>query len=120
MRILVDENIPKGITDWLRSTGHDVLVAAETQPGIPDASWLAIAERDQRCILTSDKDFGELVFRDGLASQGVLLLRLDDLLPAEMLSRLQDTWSVVEANSDRQFIVITPTKVRVRPLPSPP
>jgi predicted nuclease of predicted toxin-antitoxin system len=66
MRILVDENIPKGVSDWLRSTGHDVLVAAELRAGTPDIDWLAVADREQRCILTSDKDFGELVFRDGL------------------------------------------------------
>jgi len=117
MKILSDENIPKDIVTWLRSAGHDVLAAADIQPGAPDGDWVSRADREQRLILTSDKDFGELVFRDGLTSQGIVLLRLDDVVPAEMLSRSQDAWSVVEANPTGQFIVITPTKVRVRPLP---
>jgi predicted nuclease of predicted toxin-antitoxin system len=117
MKILADENIPKDIVHWLRNEKHDVLLAAEFHPGAADADWVAHAAQEQRLILASDKDFGELIFRDGLTSQGIALLRMDDLLPAEMLARIQDTWSIVEANPEGQFIVITPTKVRVRPFP---
>ncbi|WP_425616905.1 DUF5615 family PIN-like protein [Anatilimnocola sp. NA78] len=121
MKLLADENIPYDISSWLRAMGHDVLVAVEIHPGAADSDWVVRAEQEQRLILTSDKDYGELIFRDRLTSQGVVLLRMDDILPAEMLARLQVVWSVVEANPQGQFIVITPTRIRVRPLPpSPP
>jgi predicted nuclease of predicted toxin-antitoxin system len=114
MRILADENVARDIVAWLRSGGHDVLFAAETSPGTADARWVHIAEQEQRVILTSDKDFGELVFRDGLTSHGVVLLRLDELPVPAILARLRAVWSVVEANPARRFIVITEKKVRVR------
>ncbi len=117
MRILADENVPKDIAGWLRIAGHDVLVAAESEPGAADSDWVERADREQRLLLTSDKDYGDLVFRDKLTSHGIVLLRLDDLTPAEMLLRLQNAWSVVEANPTGQFIVVTPKKIRVRPLP---
>ncbi len=77
MRILADENIARDIVAWLRSGGHDVLFAAKASPGTADIRWVETAEREQHVILTSDKDFGELVFRDRLTSHGVVLLRLD-------------------------------------------
>jgi predicted nuclease of predicted toxin-antitoxin system len=120
MQILADENVAKDVLAWLRASGHDVLFAGDVQAGAPDANWAARAEQEQRLILTADKDFGELVFRDGLSTHGVVLLRLDDLTVAEILARLQSVWSVVEANPSGKFIVVTETKVRVRPMPMVP
>ena len=120
MRILADENVARDVVAWLRTTGHDVLYAAEARAGAADVDWAARAEAEQRVILTSDKDFGELVFRDRLASSGVVLLRLDDLTVAEILARLQAVWSFVEANPTGRFIVITERKVRGRSLPPTP
>jgi predicted nuclease of predicted toxin-antitoxin system len=120
MRVLADENVPRDIVAWLRTTGHDVLFAAEADAGASDMSWALRAEWEQRVILTSDKDFGELVFRDGHATHGIVLLRLDELAVPGVLARLQAVWSVVEANPSGRFIVITETKVRVRLLPSAP
>jgi predicted nuclease of predicted toxin-antitoxin system len=118
MRLFADENIPKAIVDWLRASGHDVLYAWEEQPGERDPVWLAEAEAQQRLILTSDKDFGELVFRNRMNSHGVVLLRLYNHSLADRIARLESTWSSIEANFAGKFIVVTPKKVRVRSLPS--
>jgi predicted nuclease of predicted toxin-antitoxin system len=118
MKLLADENLARDIVGWLRGNGHDVVYAAEIRPGATDVDWLNQAEREGRILLTSDKDFGELVFRDGLNSHGVVLLRLEDFTVSEALVRLQGVWSVIEANPAGQLIVVTENKVRVRPLPS--
>jgi len=120
VRLLSDENVARDVLTWLRTTGHEVLSAAEVGAGTPDVNWTVRAEHEQRVILTFDKDFGELVFRDGLTTHGIVLLRLDDLTVPEILARIQSVWSVVEANPSGRFIVITENKVRVRPLPSAP
>jgi predicted nuclease of predicted toxin-antitoxin system len=119
MKLLADENVARDVVAWLRTSGNDVLFAAEAQAGAPDVHWAARAEQEQRVILTSDKDFGELVFRDGLASHGIVLLRLEDLTVSDIVARLQSVWAVVEANPSR-FIVITESKVRIRSLPLAP
>ncbi|MBI1832489.1 MAG: DUF5615 family PIN-like protein [Planctomycetes bacterium] len=120
MRFLADENVARDLVAWLRAGGHDVLYAAEAQAGASDLSWAIRAEQEQRIILTQDKDFGELVFRDGQTTHGIILLRLDELPVSAILARLQAVWAVVEANPSGRFIVITETKVRVRPLPQAP
>jgi predicted nuclease of predicted toxin-antitoxin system len=77
---------------------------------------LSLAEAEGRLILTSDKDFVELIFRDHLTSHGVILLRLGNMYLADRLARLEEAWPTVEAHPAAKFLVITPTKVRVRDL----
>ena len=66
-------------------------------------------------LLTSDKDFGELVHRLGKVNDGVVLIRLSGL-SADSKARL-----VVEAMSTRSgelvraFSVLSPGMLRIRP-----
>ncbi len=116
MKFFADENVARAIVSWVRAAGHDVLYAAEQRPGEADAVWLREAESQQRLILTCDKDFGELIFRDRMNSYGVVLLRMEDIPLAARIARLDAAWAVVESNPEGKFIVITDRKVRVRSL----
>jgi predicted nuclease of predicted toxin-antitoxin system len=119
MKFFADENVAQLIIQWLRQAGHDVLSAAEAGPGEDDAIWLHHAEQSRRVIVTSDKDFGELIFRDRLNSHGIVLLRMHRLSLRERLACLARVWSIVEANPKGKFIVITEGRIRVRSLKRP-
>ena len=114
MQFLADVNIAARVVSALRSFGHDVLYAAEHQAGASDPIWLAKAEAEGRLLLTADKDFGELVFRDRLNTHSVVLLRLEHLTIEQRIARLGEVLSVIEANPEGRFIVVTEGKVRVR------
>ena len=116
MKFFADENVARLIVQWLRKRGHDVLYAAEVAPGRDDAVWQHQAEQSERLIVTADKDFGDLIFRDRLNSHGVVLIRMHRLSLRERLARLAEVWSIVEANPKGKFIVITEGRVRVRNL----
>jgi predicted nuclease of predicted toxin-antitoxin system len=116
MKYLADENVARRIVTWLRDRGDDVLYAADERAGEIDSAWIDEAEAEGRLVLTSDKDFGDLIFRDGLTSRGVVLIRLEKLSMDARIKRLERSWSVVEANPSGCFIVITPRRVRVRPI----
>lgn len=81
MRLVADESVEGPTVSALRAAGHAVLFIAETSPGIEDGQVLEIARREQALLLTADKDFGELVFRNREPHCGVLLIRSpeDDL-----------------------------------------
>jgi predicted nuclease of predicted toxin-antitoxin system len=79
------------IADWLRANGHDVGSAGELSPGSPDKYWLQFVNFEARLILTSDKDFGELVFGNRQSSLEIVLLRLDSLPMAKKVQRLCET-----------------------------
>ncbi len=120
MKLLADENLHGQIVQWLRRQGHDVLWATESLLSEPDHVLLTTAEEQARIVVTADLDFGELIFNQGLNSHGVILLRLEKLLPLERIARLEAIWPVIEANPSGSFIVITPRRVRIRPLSSAP
>ncbi len=61
----------------MRPAGHDVYSATEAKPGAADLRLLERAIREDRLIVTFDRDFGELaVRRPNRPAAGVLLLRI--------------------------------------------
>lgn len=114
MKLYADEGMDRQIVDALRGAGFDAAYAAESDPSAADDSVLAKAAAEGRLLLTSDKDFGELVHRLGKASAGVMLIRLSGL-SAELKAKL-----VVEAISAhpgelaRAFSVLSPGVLRIR------
>jgi predicted nuclease of predicted toxin-antitoxin system len=87
VRFLADESIDGPIVHGLRAAGHDVTYVAELAPSLVDEDVLALARQAHAVLVTSDKDFGELVFARALPHDGVLLLRLHGLDPAEKVDR---------------------------------
>lgn len=65
-------------------------------------------------LVTTGKDFGELVFHRRLVCQGVVLIRLESSFIADRLQRPAQVWTDVEAQAADKFIVISSRKVRVR------
>ena len=60
MRLLADENFPGAAVAALEAAGHDVVWVRTEAPGTIDSDVLAWAAREERILLTFDKDFGEL------------------------------------------------------------
>ncbi len=116
MKFLADENMSRAIVTRLRDLGHDVLYAADDKPGAADSGWLDRAEADGRIVLTANKDFGDLIYRDRLISHGVILLRLGDMLLTDRVARLEQAWAIVELHPTGKFIAIAPSKIRIRDL----
>jgi predicted nuclease of predicted toxin-antitoxin system len=75
LRILADESVEGEIVAYLRAEGHDVAYVPETSAGIHDDEVLAMANAQDRVLLTEDKDFGDLAFFYGDRSSGIVLLR---------------------------------------------
>ncbi len=66
MNLVADENVDAGIVSALRDAGHAVTFVRELDSGIDDQQALRLAESQRALLLTSEKDFGELVFRQRL------------------------------------------------------
>lgn len=83
MRLVADESVEGPTVSALRAAGYTVLFVAETSPGIEDSEVLSLARREQALLLSADKDFGELVFRNREPHCGVLLIRSPENDPEE-------------------------------------
>jgi len=116
MKFLADENFPYPSVHTLRAAGLDVVSIQEIAPSITDTNVIAVAQQAGRTILTFDRDFGELVFRDGLRPlAGVVYFRALDYRPAEpaqwLLALLT---SDSELSFQRRFTTLTPEMSRQR------
>jgi predicted nuclease of predicted toxin-antitoxin system len=115
LRLLCDEGVERQIVESLRSAGHVVSYIAESDPGLTDEAVLALANESGALLVTNDKDFGELVFRRGLISQGVMLLRLAGMAPVEKGRLVAAVVAEHEVELQSAFCVVTSTAVRIRP-----
>lgn len=70
MNLLADESVDRQMVDRLRSDGHEVSYIAEIDPSISDDKVFDLANENNALLITADKDFGEIVFRDNRLSSG--------------------------------------------------
>lgn len=115
MNLLVDESVDQQIVERLREDGHDVLYIAEVEPSISDNAVFDRANENAALLITSDKDFGEIVFRENrLISDGVVLLRLAGLSAEKKAEIVSDAIGEHESEFPQYFSVIAPGKIRIR------
>ena len=115
MRLLVDVGVGTAVEGLLRECGHDVLAVRDVDPRLPDAQVLARALRERRLVITMDKDFGDLVYRRGLAHTGVLLLRLEDATGEEKRAVVRAIFEQYGEGLPGRFSVYQDGRLRMRP-----
>ena len=79
MKLLIDVGVGRSVEEFLKAAGHEVISVRELDPRMKDVDILDLATREGCLVITTDKDFGELVFRSGHKHAGVLLLRLEKM-----------------------------------------
>lgn len=112
MRFVVDECTGPKVAQWLRKQGHEVFSVYEEARGIDDEKVLQTAVADARILITNDKDFGEMIFRDRREHQGVIFLRLSNERAANKIKVLEHLLKNYKKRLDKQFVTVTETKVR--------
>ncbi len=115
MNLIADESVDRQIVARLRQDGHDVLYIAEVEPSIPDDAVFDRANEKAALLVTADKDFGEIVFRENrLISDGIVLIRLAGLSPDKKADIVSDALREHETEFSHHFSVISPGKLRIR------
>jgi predicted nuclease of predicted toxin-antitoxin system len=99
VRFLVDENTGVAVARWLRSQDHEVFSVYEEARGIDDNQILEKAFNENWILITSDKDFGEKVYREQRSHRGVILLRLENERSANKI----DTFQRLLTNHSKQL-----------------
>jgi predicted nuclease of predicted toxin-antitoxin system len=113
MKFLTDVNASGAMARWLIRRNHDVLKVSEKNPRMTDDEILNWALSENRVIVTTDKDFEEMIWRQGKSHCGVL--RLENLPRRERLELIHD---VLDRHSDDleagAIVIASSTKFRVR------
>ena len=115
MKFLFDQSADFRLIPHLRELGHDVqAISRNYPPGLPDEDVLAIAREEERILIVADRDFGELIFQQGLTHAGVIFFRLPG---ANLQTKIEHLNTVLEEHTEElergEFLVVTPGQIRV-------
>src|SRR3990172_319758 len=114
MKLFADENVDRPIVDRLRQDGHLVEYVAEISPSVADDEGIDKTNAQNSLFLTSDKDFGELIFRQHRVISGVVLLRLLGISAALKADLVTQAFREHGDQMPGAFTVISPGMVRIR------
>ncbi|MEM9777437.1 MAG: DUF5615 family PIN-like protein [Chloroflexota bacterium] len=112
-KFLIDVSLGVVATQWLKDNFEDVVAVRDVDLRMLDHSILAWAVEENRIVITLDKDFGELVYRNNLEHRGILLLRLESetgLRKIEVLSFILNQYLDSLSNS---FCVYQNGRIRI-------
>ena len=118
MKFVADESIDRQIVEHLRQDGHFISYVAEMEPGISDDFVLNLANQQHALLLTSDKDFGEMVFRQGRFTHGIVLVRIAGLSQKRKADIVASAMKRHSSEFRQTFAVITPNSIRIRRNPT--
>ena len=116
LKFLADVNIEKLIVDELKTLGYDTIWIADENPYLDDMNIFKIAQKENRILLTNDKDFGEIVFRQKLISSGIVLFRIKGQDTREKIKLLKKVLISHKDRITKHFVVIAKEKVRFIPI----
>lgn len=66
MKFLANENFPQPSIDLIKSSGFEVSSITMLHAGISDHEVISIALQEDLIILTFDKDYGEIIFKENI------------------------------------------------------
>jgi predicted nuclease of predicted toxin-antitoxin system len=112
MRFLVDESTGPAVARWLREQGHEVFSVYDEARGLDDDNLIQKAFTEDWILVTSDKDFGEKVYRDQRPHKGIVLLRLEDERTTNKTNTIQKLLENYSERLPNNFVVVSESQVR--------
>lgn len=114
MRLFADHDVYSKTVLFLKSDGHDIETAKEAGlAAAPDEEILKHCVRERRVLVTRDKDYGNLLFAQGLPCHGVILIRCGPALLDQAHLQLRDALRVRE-DLESLMIAVEANRYRVR------
>lgn len=115
IKLLADENIPKETVDLLKQQRVDVVSVQEIRSGLSDRDILELAKVKGRIVVTFDKDFGEIIFKEKFKSQGLILLRFVPESPQHIGNRILQLLAA-KIKMEKSVVVVKEDSVKVTSL----
>ena len=117
MEFLANENFPLLSVMLLRNAGYRVVSIAQESPGITDFEVLTRAHEENMVILTFDRDYGELIYKNRvLLPAGVVYFRFGPATPAEPADILIKLIGRTDLSIIGQFTILERGRLRQRSL----
>ena len=114
MKFLIDVSLGCAVDDFMKNSVYDVICVRDINSNMEDIEILKLADRDNRIVVTMDKDFGELVYKHSIKHQGVLLLRLEDESAVEKITAITNILNKYPEQIQNSFCTYKNNLLRVK------
>ena len=114
MRFIVDECTGPNVANWISDNGYEVYSVYVQNRGMKDEDILEKANIENWIIITNDKGFGEMIFKNKKLHKGVILLRLRNERAKSKIKCLENLFKNYLNDLEKNFTVVTETSVRIK------
>lgn len=115
MKIFANENLYEPIIDYLRELGHDVLSVREGLSGISDDQVYQRACKENRVIVTMDKDFSRVFRFPPEKCGGIIVVKIYKFTVEETLKIFKKNYkNIQEQDIHCNLVIINPDGFRIR------
>ena len=114
-QIIVDENIPRDVIEWLTKNGFNTVNISQTH--LKSAKDYAIAEyaaKHSIAIITLDKGFAQMYRTFQKAILTVIIIRANPATPANIIEALNAAQQKINLNEiQNKLVIITKKRIRI-------
>ena len=118
IKLLANENFPMPAIRRLREANVDVVAVGEAMPFASDREVMDFARREQRWVITFDRDYGDLIFREGLPPPPAILYFRQEPYPPEYPASLVLAMLSDPRQAEGCMVVISERNIRRKRFPS--
>ncbi len=112
-KFVVDECTGPAVAEWLIACGYETISIFDTFRGSKDIDILMKALKTGGILITNDKDFGDMVFKQNLNHNGIILLRLSNERSRHKIEVLEKLFKINLSELVSNFTVATETTIRI-------
>jgi predicted nuclease of predicted toxin-antitoxin system len=116
LKFKIDENLPVEAAELLRQANYDAVTVFEQQlEGRADPDIATICQREQRCLVTLDKDFADIRSYPPEQFSGLIVLRLHQQDKLYVLNIIKEMIKLLARESVAQRLwIVEEKRVRIR------
>ena len=113
--ILLDQNIPKRVRDWMKQKGFEIVVLADVNlRGAPDKKIAEFAIENNLAILTQDADFAKLYHTLCRRKLTVILVNTKEGTAQSIIQALSKAQLKINLKiTKNKLVIITKGRLRV-------
>lgn len=113
MRFLVDECVGTTVSAYLKSEKHVVFCVFDELRSASDDQLLQKCFDENYILITSDKDFGEMIYKNKKVHKGIILIRCTPNNFAQKIIVLAKLFLNYSDKLESNFVVVSNENVRI-------
>lgn len=117
LRFKLDENFSSSLTELFTAHNYDAeSVLDEQLSGAPDSDIYEVCRQENRCLVTFDLDFANIIRFPAESTQGIVVIRANQIITLEVMKRmLEILLKLLDSSSPKGCLwILEPHQLRIR------